>query len=215
MPAAWEFENNNPKLLVGMPHRGDVTMEWALMFRNIQINVQSLFTTSKGTPWDMARNEIVKSAKDHKVEWLFFLDTDVIIPPDTIPRLMSHNLPIVSGVYWTRAQPLEPCVWREVAPSGKQAIPFTQGEMIEADFVGAGCLLVHMSVFDHIKQPYFEWTLGFEDPNDLTKGRSEDFEWCKKVRDRGYKIMVDTGIQCRHMIDNGYADSTGLHISPI
>jgi len=175
----------------------------------------SLFTTSKGTPWDLARNEIVKSAQEHKVEWLFFLDTDVLIPPDTIPRLLSHNAPIVSGVYYTRAPPIEPCVWKEVLPSGKQPIQYNPGEIIQADFVGAGCLLIHMSVFDHIKKPYFEWTLGFEDPDDLTKGRSEDFEFCKKVRERGYKILVDTSVQCRHMIDNGYADAQGLHISPI
>lgn len=206
--------NERPKLLIGLPHKDNVTLEWALAFRNLQINIPSVFTCSRGTPIDMARNEIVKSAQAHGVEWIFFLDTDVVCPPDTITRLLSYNLPIVSGTYWTRAPPLEPTVWREV-PGGKQCIPFQPGQMVEADFIGSGCLLVHMSVFDHIEKPYFEWTLSFKDPNDFMKGTSEDFDFCKKVRARGYKIMVDTSIICRHGITNAYADWTGMKISEI
>ena len=84
MPGAWEIQTN-PKLLVGMPHKDSVGMEWALSFRNLQINVPSVFTTSRGTPIDMARNEIVKAAKDHGVEWLFFL-----IP--SLPTSLCHLL---------------------------------------------------------------------------------------------------------------------------
>ncbi len=213
MPAAWEI-SDRPRLLIGLPHKDTVTMEWALAFRNLQINIPSIFTCSRGTPIDMARNEIIKSAQTNGVEWVFFLDTDVVPPPDAIIRLLNHNLPIVSGVYWTRALPLEPAVWREV-PNGKQAIPFTPGQMIEADFIGSGCLLIHMSVFDKIEKPYFEWTLSFKDPNDFGKGTSEDFDWCKKVRARGYSIKVDTSIQCRHAITNAYADWKGINISEI
>lgn len=215
MAAAWEIENENPVLLVGLPHKDQVSLEWALNFRNLQINVPSLFTTSRGTPIDMARNEIVRSAQDRGVKYLFFLDTDVIPPSDVIQRLMNHNLPITSGVYYTRAPPIEPCVWREIPPSGKQAISFSPGQLIEAEFIGAGCLLVHMSVFDHIEKPYFEWTLSFKDQNNLNIGRSEDFEWCKKVRERGYKIYVDTTIQCKHIISNAYSEMGSIQISPI
>ena len=87
--------------------------------------------------------------------------------------------------------------------------------MVEADFVGAGCLLIHMSVFKNIEKPYFKWTLSFEDPEDPTKGRSEDFEFCRKAKNRGYHIMVDTSIQCRHQIDNAYASQQGINISLI
>lgn len=214
MPGAWEI-NDAPKLLIGMPHKDIVSMEFCLGFRNLQVNVPAIFTCSRGTPWDMARNEIVRSALDAKVDWVFFLDTDVTCPPDTIPRLMAHNLPIVSGVYYTRAPPLEPCVWREITPSGKQAIQFTPGQMVEADFVGMGCCLIHTSVFKNLKKPYFKWTLSFEDPENPGLGRSEDFEFCKKARDRGYKIFADTGIQCKHGISNAFTNQGGIQISMI
>lgn len=217
MVAAWELnDDNRPQLLVGLPHKDSVTFEWALGFRNLQINVPAIFTSSRGCPIDMSRNEVVRSALENKCDWVFFLDTDVICPPDTITRLLAHNLPIVSGVYYTRAPPLEPAVWREIQPNGKQAIQFQPGQgLIEADFIGAGCLLIHTSVFKNIESPYFKWTLSFEDPKNPMVGRSEDFEWCKKVRSRGYKVFVDTSIICKHGISNGYTDNQGMHISLI
>lgn len=214
IPAAWEIDDR-PKLLIGMPHRDTVSMEWALGFRNLQVNVSAMFTTSRGTPIDMARNEIVRSALDAKVDWIFFLDVDVTPPPDIITRLMGHNLPIVSGLYFTRAPPIEPTVWREVPPSGKAPIQFNPGEMVKADFIGMGCCLVHTSVFKNISKPYFEWTLSFENPEDMTKGRSEDFEFCRKAREKGYTIWVDTSLQCKHGIANAFTGFNGINISNI
>ena len=206
---------NRAKLLIGMPHKDTVTMEWCLGFRNLQVNIPAMFTTSRGTPIDMARNEIVRSALDNKCDWIFFLDTDVTCQPDIITRLVAHNLPIVTGVYFTRAPPIEPAIWNEVKPSGKKAINFTPGQMVECDFIGMGCCLVHTSVFKNISKPYFEWTLSFEDENNPMMGRSEDFEFCKKVRERGYKIWADTSLICRHGITNAYTDNNGIQISMI
>lgn len=216
MPAAWELGFNNVKVMIGMPHKETVTMEWCLGFRNLQVNVPASFTVSRGTPIDMARNEIVRSALDANAEWVFFLDTDVICPPDTIARLMVHNLPIVSGIYYTRAPPIEPAVWREIQPSGKQAIQFQVNQgLIEADFIGMGCCLIHTSVFKNIKKPYFYWSLSFEDPENISVGRSEDFDFCKKARNRGYHIWCDTSIQCRHGISNAFTENGAMQISQI
>ncbi len=217
MPASWELQSESPKLLIGIPHRNLVTLSWSLSFRNLQVNVPSIFTVSAGVPIDVARNEIVKSALANDCQWVFFLDSDVEVPSDTIPRLMSHNIPIISGIYYTRAPPIEPAIWKEVQPSGKQAINFTPGTgLIECDFVGAGCLLIHTSVFKNLKsQLWFNWTLGREIPMDMTTGRSEDFQFCKAARDRGFKIFADTSIICKHSISNAYTSNQGIQINQI
>jgi len=142
-------------------------------------------------------------------------NTDISCPPDIIPRLMAHNLPICGALYHTRAPPLEPTVWQEIAPSGKQVISFKLGEMVKADFIGMGACLIHMSVFKNIPKPFFKWTLSFEDPENPGLGCSEDFYFCKAARKRGYSIFVDTSIVCRHGIDNAFADNQGIQISQI
>lgn len=216
MPASWEISDGKPTLLIGIPHKNTVNLSWALMFRNLQVNVPSIFTLSAGVPVDIARGEIVKSALQNECSWIFFLDSDVECPPDTIPRLMAHNIPIVSGIYYTRAPPIEPAIWHEVQPSGKRAVQFTPNSgLIKCDFLGAGCLLVHTSVFKNIKPPFFEWTLGRQVPGDMSQGRSEDFEFARKCRDRGYSIFADTSIICKHSIANSFTDNNGIQINNI
>jgi len=143
-------------------------------------------------------------------------NTDVECPPDTIARLMSTQLPIVSGVYWTRAPPLEPCVWNAVEPNGKKAVSFTPGQgLIKCNFIGMGCCLIHTSVFRNLKKPYFNWTLSFEDPENNMMGRSEDFHFCREAEKRGYSIYVDTNIICKHSISNAFSENGQIQISQI
>ena len=75
-------------------------------------------------------------------------------------------------------------------------------EAFEVDYVGAGCLLIHRDVLNSL-QPlsprcrWFEWRCDRTDLPHLER-TSEDFTFCKHARNHGYKIYVDTGIQCRH-----------------
>lgn len=72
---------------------------------------------------------------------------------------------------------------------------FPPGSMVECDVVGAGCLLVRTEVFERLKKPWFNWTIG-EDPHN--PGLSEDFYFCEKAKKAGYKILVDTSCLCGH-----------------
>jgi hypothetical protein len=196
MPASWELmEQNKTSLVVGLPVMQNVSLQWALMLKNLQVPPGTRYLSSSGVPVDTARNSIVDDFLKTNAEWLFFLDTDLHVPPDVIGRLMQRRLPIISGLYHTRIPPLVPCVWK-VTEQGRQQIPFKVGELIEVEACGAGCLLIHRSVFDRIDKPYFDWTLG-RIPEKI-RGMSEDFIFFEKCRRAGYKILVDTGIIAVH-----------------
>jgi glycosyltransferase involved in cell wall biosynthesis len=47
---------------------------------------------------DVARNNIAKYAKDHKFDYIFWVDSDIILPKDALMKLLSHDKDIVSGV---------------------------------------------------------------------------------------------------------------------
>ena len=84
----------------------------------------------------------------------------------------------------------------------KQAIvDYKPGSLVEADYVPGGCLLIHRSVFEQMNQAgikrYFEWTLQV-DSEPPGSGRSEDFEFCFKARQLGFKCFVSTDIICTH-----------------
>jgi len=163
-----------------------------------------------GLPWGEARTQAAYQCLNGGYQWLFMLDCDVLAPKETIPRLISHRLPIASGLYhqrfptWTGLSgEYLPCMFNEVAgPDGKLAkqpiTEYTPGSLVEVAYVPGGCLLAHRSVFERMLQAgikrFFEWTLTAENP----AGRSEDFEWCARVRAIGFKCFVDTSLVCQH-----------------
>ena len=208
MAGAWEILNHTQVLVVILT-REIVTTAWSVGFRNLQI--PGTFTFLTGMPFDHARNTGCLKTLENDFEWLFFLDDDTIPPADAIYKLMSHKKPIVSGLYYRRHPPICPVMLKEVGGDKKWITEFNVPELIEVDYVGTGCMLIHKDVLKNVPQPWFEWKV---DRYDLPANQrmSEDFSFCQKARQTGYKIYVDTSVQCRHM---GLGESrVGGHFVP-
>lgn len=173
------------------------------------------FCTVTNKPADEARNEIIRTLQE---EWLLFVDADVVVPAETFRRLSSWGEKVVSGVSYMRSGKPDPQVYRydkqeagahwykpmvqDIAnylarhkdditkPMAARVIPATRDELLECDGVGADCLLVHKSVLDAIKPPWFKFDTG--------KQSGEDFFFCRAIQDAGFKIWCDPGVQCGH-----------------
>lgn len=206
-----------PNVLVAILTRETVTTKWAANHRNMQLPHGSSVSYLSGMPFGHARNSAAQSTLDHGFEWLMFVDDDVCLPADAIPRLMSHGKDIVSGVYYRRALPIQP-VMLKYKPDGKEAEWITAwnppGVLIEVDLVGAGCLLIHRRVLERMPKPWFIWELEPEVTKYIRAGmgtpesdpvHSEDFSFCRNAkRLHGLKVFVDTSIICEHV---GYGSS--------
>lgn len=200
MAGSWELINQQ-RVLVAILTRETVTMAWTCGFKNLQI--PGHFTTLYGMPYDHARNTGCQRLLETGWEWLFFLDDDTIAPSDAIYRLLAHKKPIVSGLYYRRNAPIVPVMLKE-GPQGRIWInDFKIPDLMEVDYVGSGCLLIHRDVLTALpplspRCHWFEWR---SDRTDLPeKDRmSEDFVFCEHARKHGFKIYVDTSVQCRHV----------------
>lgn len=216
-PFSWEIQAQRAQscliAILAPPGGGGVSLDWALSFNNMDKPPIWDVMRLSGLPFGEARTQAAYQCLNGGYQFLMFIDADILAPKDTIPRLMSHRLPIVSGLYhqrfptWTGLSgDYLPCMFNEVAgPDGKlqkQTITdFKPGSLVEAAYVPAGCLLIHRSVFERflangIKR-IFEWTLtaASEPPG---AGRSEDFEFCARARALAYKCYVDTSIVAIH-----------------
>ena len=210
--------SNNKFFVILIPHTGEVSTEWAIMLRNLQMVQGSHFTTSRGSPIDVTRDQMVNMALEQGFEWMFFLDSDVLPPVDVLPKLLAHNLPIVAGMY--KARKHEGFTWaawmRGVTADQKIAFAPIQSwggaTLFECDVTGAGCLLVHRSVFLKIKEmypdlPLFYWannrTADVLDkmniPDPAMREVSEDFWFCLLAKKCGFKIVMDPGVRCGHL----------------
>ena len=200
---AWE-RDKPPDVVIGLPHQGEVTVEWMMGFMELEHpNIYIQFM--RGMPLDEARNKIAEKALELKAKWVFYLDSDTVPPKDCLIRLMSHNLPIVSALYYRRHPPhIHPAMWRRDptitdpdAPKYRPITEFPRGALVEADVIGMGCCLISRRVFEAIKPPWFEWRR--RKPFKEVGGLSEDFDFCEKAKAVGSKILVDTSIVCNHI----------------
>jgi hypothetical protein len=130
-------------------------------------------------------------------QWLFFLDDDVVMPPDGIAYLKSNGLPLVSGLYYRRHEPVTPVAISLTEQGAQWITGYEKGKLFPADYVGAGCLLIHRTVLEKMPSPWFEW---WSDRKDLPKGEqlSEDFAFCHKAKKLGFQAYVDTRVECLH-----------------
>lgn len=202
MPGAWE--QTPPQVLVAvLAGRDAVATKWAIHYRSMQLPPSSDIHFLSGMPFDHARNTACDSALKLGFQWLFFLDDDVLIPPDTIPKLVSRGKDIISGLYYRRVPPIMPVALIDTRPKPTFIGSFNAGDVFEVDLVGAGCLLIHRRVLESMKWPWFEWRLDrFDLPED--KKCSEDFAFCRDAKAKGHKIWLDTSVQCQHV---GYGRS--------
>ncbi|MBW7475173.1 glycosyltransferase [Paenibacillus oenotherae] len=71
---------------------------------------------NEGLIWKVAgfKNDLIIHALQQHYDYLFLLDSDLVIQPDTLSRLIQADKDIVSEVFWTRWQPHaspQPQVW--------------------------------------------------------------------------------------------------------
>lgn len=196
MPGAWEV--TAPEVLVAILTREIVATKWALGLRNLALPPSSNIIFPTGMPFDHARNTACEQALEGKYEWLFFLDDDVIPPPDVFPRLVSRGKDIISGLYYRRADPIMPVMLKFHDKKPMFITGFKAGDVIEADMVGAGCLLIHRRVLETMKANWFEWRCDQKHYPELER-TSEDFSFCMTAKEHGFTVYVDTSITCQHI----------------
>lgn len=222
MPGAWEI--NDESLLVAILNgRSVVPTKWAFALRSLHIPINHQISAFTGMPFDHARNDAARAALNSGATWLFFLDDDVVLPHDAVARLLAHKLDIVSGLYFRRSNPVGlPVMMRKVMKPNEKGVPVQQAEfitqfnapaLIEVDYVGAGCLLIHRRVLERTMAASggrpFQWMLEVGKEGERI---SEDYFFDDLARKCGFKVMVDTGVQCGHI---GLAEASIKGFGPV
>lgn len=136
-------------------------------------------------------NEAIKRGATH----VLFVDTDMVFPEDTIPRLLAHGKRIVGVEYNKREFPLkgvfEPLIER------------SENELYKAKYTGMGVMLIDLSIFadpkfglreDGRKNAWFNF--GRDSQGALVMG--EDVWFSNVARDAGYDTWIDPTLKVAH-----------------
>ena len=146
---------------------------------------------------DQVRNLIADWAT--RYDYLFSVDSDIVLPPDCLVKMLAHDVPMVSGVYMQRKSNVEIIeIYRKNTLGGISNIPFSEiarPGLHEIDGCGFGCVLVKSEVILAIGYPQFVYTSALSHTDTV----SEDVDFCRKAQTTGAKIYVDSSIVCNHI----------------
>jgi len=136
------------------------------------------------------------------------VDTDMVLPPDTIKRLIGHNKDIVGGLCfaggWSGV--IKPTI-HVVKPDeeGKPVIEilwdYPPDTLLEVDATGGACIMITRKCAEGIwaargvdhPMPWFAHGMH----NGVRIG--EDIAFCLTAGKLGYKVYVDTGLEIGHI----------------
>lgn len=157
------------------------------------------------------RNEAMRMWLDEfDSEFLWTIDTDIGFSVDTLPMLMNHNAPVVSGLYRTvfeegRDHTGAPGDWRIIPAAYRwtdvAAVNIEDPQGVAAvGAVGGGCLMVRRDAALAVREKYGDewWSIlrPFSDHPSMSLG--EDLSFCWRLKECGIPILLDATVQTSH-----------------
>jgi len=142
-----------------------------------------------------AGNTLIKDMlADETLTHLFLTECDMLLPDETILRLLALDKPIASGVYFLRGGGGQPCLYQRLVSMPDDSCGMTPVTLYPQDqpfrlrgCPGLGCLLIQRAVFAHIPFPWF----------DLKESHyGSDLYFFTKALKAGVETWVDPQVRC-------------------
>ena len=187
-------------LLIGVPVRRSLPVEFARAVFALQLPGPVQIVLSEGYAVAAQRNQIVGEALQHPdVDAVLFLDDDMLVPPETVRRLLARQRGIVGALYYAQQPPFQPLAGRYDFAAADPYRHVTPGTGLQqVDYVGAGALLIRTAVLRDL--PTGQWfQYGVEDHRGTQRMIMEDEWFCRAARQQGYAVFCDTDLVVPHL----------------
>lgn len=155
------------------------------------------FDFVRGYDCAVARNAIAKLVRGSEYDYVLMVDSDTIIPPDTLELMLEDPKHICLGVCPRKntAKKLTAMIKLEDTDYTQSwAYPELPDGPTEIKGGGFACALISAHVFTRLDYPYFQYVT-----NQNGTTFSEDFYFCRNARLMGYEIWMDPRVRCGHL----------------
>jgi hypothetical protein len=204
------------KLFIGIPcHDGRVNIKTAyalaqLMPEAMRLGIAvTLSDISNCSIITLARNSLVAEFLKTDCTELLFIDSDVVVTPDDILRLMaqSSDKDICAGAYPRRARDKK--FFTDLYWTENNELEF-EGSLMRVKRVGTGFMLIRRHVIEKMIEAHPEWSyknkptgermsalFDFDIIDDQYVG--EDYLFCDRATQMGFKVYIDVDISLPHI----------------
>ncbi len=160
------------------------------------------FIVAAGKPTVSNRQEIARRFMETGREWLFWVDSDMVFQADWLCRMLetclAHpEIKVLSGTARMSGGSPRPVLYTR-SNGQYHTINKWGKELFTVDAVGTFGMLMHRSVFEQIKQPWFSYEVpGY--------GSDDAINFCKRLNAANIKIWIDPSLPFGH-IDKSIID---------
>lgn len=147
--------------MIGVPAYGGQKPDWWSRILTIAIKSEDFGMEYRGPLINATaevaynQNRIAEEFLKTDVEWLFWIETDIIPPAAGLGRLKETGKTLVNGLAFTKKHPYKPAAYqRDKNGMYHNITNFTPGEIIKVAGAGMACTLMHRSVLETIKENY-------------------------------------------------------------
>ena len=188
-------KNTMKKILIAVPTNKYIEPETMKSIYDLIVpeGYETEFQFFYGYQIDQIRNLIADWVVKYDFDYLFSVDSDIIFAPDVLCKFLDHDKDLVSGIYRQRS----PNQVLEIYDENLTNIPISKlpmNSLVEIGGCGFGCVLVKKQVFSEIGYPQFEYHSALDHRYTF----SEDNDFCKKAREKGFQLFADTSVICGH-----------------
>ncbi|PKN36604.1 MAG: hypothetical protein CVU62_13885 [Deltaproteobacteria bacterium HGW-Deltaproteobacteria-2] len=147
---------------------------------------------------------------------IIWVDSDNIINPKAINKLIAHDVDIVAAWYrqYSDGQLDDTnktaCGLWKLENGRSDSRPYLVNEManmprnekglLEVDYAGMGLMVIKKGVFEALTYPWFTgWTYEWEENGTkMADVMTDDAGFCFRIKEKGFKIYVDPEVRIKH-----------------
>ena len=209
------------KILIAIPCQREVPTEFFLSMIGLQTVEQTEISVVANSLVYTARNALALKAIDESFDYIFWIDSDMVFPRDTLVKLYEcaekNNLDYVSALMFTRAMPCEPIFYKQVLweQDPKTGAVIKHGAEKYFDYPrndrpfeiggsGMGCVLMKTSVVKEIAER-FQCS-----PFEPMPFLGEDISFCWRLGRLGHRMYCDGRVKVGHVGSYVYKEETHL-----
>jgi hypothetical protein len=201
-----ESDKIAPYVVIAQPRRSETSIQAQKLNGNLGLHIDFSgyshgYVESVGLPVDAARNYLIQQALETDAEYLFFVGDDTVSPWNAFKILhktsQEHPDAAIVGVYYIKLSD----AMIMVNDNNKIYVPNVDpGQVFEAWQTGMDCMLIPMKILRKMYEeepelPFCCIAHGIEGLPFI----GEDNFFVHRLRKHGFRLLVNTDVQCLHM----------------
>lgn len=192
------------KTLVAIPCMQKLDTDFATSLMGMERMPDTHFSFLQGSLVYDSRNTFAVNAITEGYERILFIDSDMVLPPDTLKALsadMDTGLEYVSALFFNRQAPIKPMIYKtlrsevkdlDLPPVQEVYADYPEDQLFRIEGSGFGCVMVSVDLVRKVWDAYGPAFMP-------TPVMGEDLAFCWRVKKLGVPMWCDSRVKVGHI----------------